>query len=126
MYVVANHQEYSPDERRQTYYSGDDYERFKDDTFNTLKLMDQGLYPDTDELTFRGLESRMAAFSLEKRRLVRTAINALLRQQNIEKKLDDTWIERFYTRLTHQGVVNAHRVGMYDAHVAFQLFQSKS
>lgn len=126
MYVIPNRYQYTVEERSRAHYNDQDYDRFREDASKTLKVMNtEGRYPDTDEETFRGLELRMDVFAEEKKKLIHAVVNAVLKQQkqSIDNILDDEWIQNNYSRLTGQAVLNSQRIGLYDAQVAFELFQ---
>jgi len=140
MYVVPGLDQYTDEEHCLAYYSDSDYDRFRDDAQRTLEAMNKGQYPDNENETFRGLEVRMDFLADAKKRLVSSVVDAVLKQQQKQRRssfssskdnkhkrdrvlLDETWVKQVLTLRTNQSAINSHHLGLYDAHVAYYLFQ---
>ena len=140
MYMVPGLDEYTDEEHCLAHYSDSDYDRFRDDADRTLEAMNKGQYPDNEYETFRGLEVRMDFLAEAKKRLVSSVVEAVLKQQKKQRSsslssskdnkhnpdrllLDEAWVKQVLIRRTNQSAINSHHIGLYDAQVAYHLFQ---
>jgi hypothetical protein len=124
LYFVPSLEEFRQDELDAIYMTDEDYDRISRENQQTLALMNKGIYPDDEQLYFRGLEIGMIQFYLEKRHMVSVAVSAVLTRQEEKKVIEPAWVEQYYTRITSQSMMNAYRIGLWDAH-ALQATQSK-
>jgi hypothetical protein len=119
LYYIPNLEDYDQRDLANAYLSQRDWERITNENQYTLLAMNQGVYPDSDEEYFRGLEGGIQWFSLQRKCLVRATVSAVLRaQKEGGRVLDALWVERYYSGITAPSVLNAIRVGVWDAQVA--------
>jgi hypothetical protein len=116
MYSIPNLDSFMQQELEDCFMTDEDYDRIHRENSITLSYMENGIYPDDDNLYFRGLESGMQHIYTEKKRLSQAAVKEVLRRQADKKDLtDEAWVNHYYGAFTYQSIVNAFRIGAYDA-----------
>jgi hypothetical protein len=122
VYDIPRLEDHDQGDLENAYLSERDHERITNENQYTLLAMNRGVYPDSEEEYFRGLEGGMQWFSLQRRRLVRATVSAILRAQKEQGRvLDASWVEHYYREMTAPSALNAIRVGAWDAQVARQI-----
>ena len=117
-YIIPNLEDLTYEERRDSYLTGEDYMRIKNDNAYTLHAMNHGMFPDNDQETFRGLENGMNDYYFERKHLIKQTVSALLGEQEKYFLLDPIWIENVYTKLSSRSLIYAVRAGNFDAREA--------
>ena len=116
MYSIPSLESFSQQEVQDSFLTDEDYDRIHRENSITLSYMENGIYPDDENLYFRGLEPGMQHIYMEKKRLAKAAVQEVLRRQSEKKDLaDDAWVNHYYGTFTYQSIVNAFRIGAYDA-----------
>jgi hypothetical protein len=123
MYTIPNLESFTQQELVDSFMTHEDYNRIHRDNEITLAYMHRGIYPDDDQLFFRGLENGMANIYVEKKRLAAEAVATVLRRQAEKKDLmsDAIWTNAYVARYSYQSMVNAFRIGAWDAQAAQQV-----
>lgn len=127
LYYIPNLEDYDRRDLAKAYLSQKDRERIAIENQYTLSAMNQGIYPDSDDEYFRGLEGGIHWFSIYRKDLVRATVLAVLREQKARGSvLDASWVQHYYSALTAPSVLNALRVGIWDAHVTRTIFEEET
>jgi hypothetical protein len=123
MFTIPNLDSFSQQELNDSFMTDEDYTRIQRENEITLAYMHRGIYPDDDQLFFRGLENGMANIYVEKKRLAAEAVTAVLRRQAEKKNLmeDEGWTNAYIGRYSYHSMVNAFRIGAWDAQAALQV-----
>lgn len=116
MYTIPNLDSFTHKELEDSFMTDEDYDRIHRENSITLSYMESGIYPDDDNLYFRGLEPGMQHIYQEKKRLSQAAVAEVMRRQAEKKDLgDEAWVHHYYSNFTYNSIVNAFRIGAYDA-----------
>ena len=107
-------------EKRRSWFQDEDYQRIAQENSKTVQAMNGGVFPDSQDETFRGLENHMDSYMAERHYLIDTAVHSVLREQERLLLLDPIWVDHVYSRFTAQAMVPAARAGQFDARVAAQ------
>lgn len=123
MYTIPNLESFTQEGLDDCFMTDEDYERVQMENEITLAYMHRGIYPDDDQLYFRGLENGMANIYLEKKRLAAEAVSAVLMRQAEKRDImaDPAWTNAYAGRFSYQSMVNAFRIGAWDAQAAQQV-----
>jgi hypothetical protein len=123
MYTIPNLESFTQQELEDCFMTDEDYNRIQRENEITLAYMHRGIYPDDDQLFFRGLENGMANIYVEKKRLAAEAVSAVLRRQAEKKDLmaDAAWTRAYVGRFSYHSMVNAFRIGAWDAQASQQV-----
>ena len=107
-------------EKRTCWLFVEDYERIHKDNAHTVRAMNGGVFPDSEDETFRGLENHMNNYMAERRYNIDTAVHSILREQERLLLLDPIWVDHVYSRFTARSMIPASRAGQFDARVALE------
>lgn len=119
MYQVPNLDSYTKQELEDSFLTEEDYDRVQMENEITLGYMNKGIYPDDDQLYFRGLETGMVTIYHQKKRHYAEAVLTLLRRQAEGKDMTDpAWTSAYHNRFSYQSMVNAFRIGHWDSQAA--------
>jgi hypothetical protein len=123
MYSIPNLDSFTQEEINDSFLTDEDYDRIQMENEITLAYMHRGIYPDDDQLYFRGLENGMANIYAEKKRLAAEAVSAVLRRQAEKRDVtaDSAWTSAYAGRFSYQSMVSAFRIGAWDAQAAQQV-----
>jgi hypothetical protein len=116
--LIPNLDNWTPQEIRDSFLSGDEFARIKQDSRYTISAMNQGIFPDNEQETFRGLESGMDDYYVERKHMISTTVLSILRVQQKFHWVDPHWVEEVYCPYTARSMVFAVRAGEFDAQVA--------
>ncbi|KAG7353261.1 hypothetical protein IV203_009310 [Nitzschia inconspicua] len=123
MYSIPNLDSYTEEVINDSFLTDEDYDRIQMENEITLAYMHRGIYPDDDQLYFRGLENGMANIYAEKKRLAAEAVAAVLMRQAEKRDVsaDPAWANAYANRFSYQSMVNAFRIGAWDAQASQQV-----
>ncbi|KAL3942453.1 MAG: hypothetical protein SGARI_000262 [Bacillariaceae sp.] len=116
--TIENTDDISEDEKLQCWFTSSDYQRIRDENNRTSQMMNQGLFPDSPQETFRGLENHMDDYIIERRHTIHACVDAILNEQHLRYILDPIWVDHTYSKYTYKSQVLATRAGNFDANVA--------
>lgn len=115
-YLIPNLDSYEQWELDSAFLTDEDYERLSRENEITLTYMNRGIYPDDEQLCFRGLEGGMMYIYFQKKKLIDEAVSAVLqRQAENNNLLEPAWLNSYHARFTYQSMINAFRIGTWDA-----------
>jgi hypothetical protein len=115
-YLIPNLDSYEQWELDSAFLTDEDYERLSRENEITLTYMNRGIYPEDEQLFFRGLEGGMMYTYFQKKKLVDEAVSAILqRQAENNNLLEPAWLNSYHARFTYPSMVNAFRIGTWDA-----------
>mmetsp|Transcript_6220 Transcript_6220/g.9564 ORF Transcript_6220/g.9564 Transcript_6220/m.9564 type:complete len:221 (+) Transcript_6220:53-715(+) len=111
--ATLNRAEYTPEERKNCWYTREDVHRSKKMSQPTIALMKAGLLSrNTERHCTRGLEHRIYGRAMERRRIRKAAQDAVLDEQGRSNNPDD--ISNCYKEASVACGFRAHSVGVDD------------
>jgi hypothetical protein len=115
VYETISIKDYSFEEKINTFMTIEDIERIRFDINRTIRQMRWGQIPNNNEMYFRGLESEVGQRKLERLEMIELTMFAIQEQQiENDGRVDETWINEIYRKITNKSAVSAQKAASWD------------
>jgi len=115
LYLIPHAKDLKRKEKEAYWMTKQDFRRVERENVITLHSMTDGHFPVTKKEYFRGLENFMPEARSKRKQRIHFVVNAILREQQTKRSLNDQWLEEFGKIYTSKSAQAAYNKGIWDA-----------